>query len=445
MSISLLICLCLLGPVPGGDPIFSMADPRGDDSGSGVLHYPSGVDFEIGDLDLLEFSAERAKDGTWFVARFANKIRSPETRTSKLGGVPLKEIARHGFYNLNIDIYIDTDGYEGSGRIDTLPGRNVRVAPTTAWDKGVFLTPNPMTAANWLESHLAQGDEDDREDREGAKRLMGEYFFFPNRIVVQGKTIRFLVPDSYLGGPARADWRYLVLVTGADPEQKTDISFFKQQRSGLMMMPVNHGRPFESFQLDYDADPKLAPIVDVLLPTVELQRSLLSVYQPEDQDLTLLGCIAVVPGATVTAPPPPPAPVAMPNSGVVTLAEPRPPRPAPSSSSHDHSAHGHAHPPAVAPAPGTQSRPAVAPQASAPVMAPAPKPVMVPVEAPAVDVPTPTIAPQPAAGVADQPAETPKPGKTIAERLRELDALRRDNLVTDEEYQRLRKKILEDL
>ncbi len=424
MTTPLLMFLFLLGPASGkGETLFSMADPRGDDFGSGVLHYPSGADFESGDLDLVEFSAERGKDGTWFVARFVNKIRSPETRTSKIGAVPLKDICRHGFFNLNVDIYIDTDGQEGSGRTETLPGRNVRVAASTAWDKGVFLTPNPMTAANWLESHLAKGENGDREDRDAAKRTMAEHFFFPHRIDVQGKTIRFLVPDSYLGGPARADWRYLVLVTGADPEQKTDIAFFKQKHSGLMMMPVGHGRPFESFQLDFDADPKLAPIVDVLLPTVELQRSLLGTYQPEDGDLTLLGCIPTAPGATISAPrPAAPAPAA-PSRGVVSLAEPKP---------------------ATAPVPA--QKPVAAPESqptTGPVMAPAPKPVMVPVGPPPVEPPAiePPVVPQPPSA---QPSPA-APAKSVAERLRELEALRRDGLVNDEEYQRLRKKILEDL
>ena len=396
---------CLLA----GEEPFSVDDPRGDDFGAGAISYPSGADFEPGDLDLLNFSAEHDGKGTWFSARFANKVRTPDTRTSKLSPVPLKDVARYGFFNLNVDVYIDTDGYEGSGRTDTLPGRKIRIADSTAWDKAVFLTPRPHMAESWMVKLLAEELGDDKASKATAKAEIEKYYYFSDRIRVRGKTIRWYVPDEFLGGPASADWRYVVVVTGADPEQKMDLSFFKQKHSGLVMMPMGSGRPFEAFQLDYDADPNQPPIIDALLPTEQMQRDLLGAFNKEDGYRAILGGLR--PSGRTAPPKPLPKPVALKNtvpqaeSGMKAITRAKP-------AAHDHD---HAHDDAQHPAPA-------APPAHAP------PPAAVPAE--------PSVAP---------PAPAPAKNQSIADRLRQLDGLLKQGLVSEEEYKQLRAKILNDL
>ena len=64
--------------------------------------------------------------------------------------------ANGGLYTFNVNIYIDTDRVEGSGRRAMLPGRLAEVAPEGAWEKVICLTPRPVDAREelrrlWLE------------------------------------------------------------------------------------------------------------------------------------------------------------------------------------------------------------------------------------------------------------------------------------------------------
>jgi hypothetical protein len=380
----------LAGPAAASD-IFRLEDPRGDDFGAGDLVYPNDPDFEPGSLDLEFLSARAAGDGTWFKARMGRPIRSPVGRVTSLGAEPLEQIVRNGFYTFNIDIYIDTDRVAGSGRIDTMPGRMVSVHRDSAWEKAVILTPRPQVARSWYVNHLVEQEESllragkgrvDRDDMTAiearVEAQVSAQVFFPNRVRVRGREIEFFVPAEFLGGTARPDWAYTVLVTGADVEQATKVLNISPGAFSLMAMPVARGRAPDRWGIIQQGDFNQPPVIDMLAPTVAEQQRVLSDYDVVEPRL------AAVPGIA-------------PDGREAVAGAPAPPRGA-------------------------------SPAGTAPRVTPA----------------TPSAASGVASGAAPAtPGETSR--RTIPARLRTLNELRDEGLVTEEEYQRLRRKILSEI
>jgi hypothetical protein len=382
------LLLAFLATPVVGEEIFVLEDPRGDDFGAGDIVYPNRPDFPPGSLDLEFLSAREARDGTWFRARMGRPIQSPVGQVTSVGREPLENFARNGFYTFNIDIYVDTDRIAGSGRTDTLPGRQISVHRDTAWNKAIILTPRPRVARAWYAMHLAEVREAElraatgRVAREDLARIeaeveaeIDEYFFFPDRVRVRGREIDFFVPAEFLSGQARAEWAYTVLVTGADIEQAQRAFNISRREFTLMVMTVGMGRATNRFGIINQGDPNQPPVIDVLAPTVEVQRAMLSDFD------AVAPRFAAVPGVSP--------------AGVVSVAGP-------------------IAVPSAAPTPAP-SVPAVPPSTAT----------------------TPTIAPTPA------PAEAAR--RSVPERLRTLNALRDEGLISETEYQQLRRKILSEI
>ncbi len=395
-------------------PYFTISDPRGDDFGAGAIRYPSSDSFGPGDLDLLEFSAAPGGKGVWFEVKFASRVREPGQRTSRVSNVPLSELIQYDFFNLNVDVYIDTDGKPGSGNVTTLPGREIEITSDTAWEKAVLLTPRPSEARSILRGYMTRVEQARREAESGSlksgaekamkadvKKLLDEQFHFARRISVNGRTIRFFAPYDFLGGEPKPHWKYLVLVTGCDPEQEMKLSFLKKKSPGLMMMPLGGGRPFESFQVETDSDLDQPPIIDALLPTIEMQQKLLADYDAVSGRFAVLPAISMQTEANM-------------QQSVVAAAV----APKASVAARDV--------PQLKVKPG-QPKP---PQKAKP--APAAPPVRV-VAKPSTD----------ALLKGQKPLK--KEGRSAAERLKELKSLLDQNLITQEEYEKLRTKILEDI
>ena len=136
------------------EPLFVLEDVKGDDVGTGALIYPNRDDMKPGDLDLVSLAVEARPDGVWFVAEMARNIRNPLGRVTELGQTPLERLARNGFYTFNIDIYIDTDRIAGAGFIEAMPGRRVTIDRNFAWEKAVILTPRPDIARTMLQIYF---------------------------------------------------------------------------------------------------------------------------------------------------------------------------------------------------------------------------------------------------------------------------------------------------
>jgi hypothetical protein len=136
-----------------------IVDPKGDDFGAGGLMYPNRPDMKPGDFDLTQFSFESRADGTWFSVRFAQPIRAPGSQVTTTGQIPIADIARLGFYTFSVDVYVDTDRVTSSGSTDALPGRGVAIDAGSAWERAIVLTPRPDVVRTMLEGEMVRAAE----------------------------------------------------------------------------------------------------------------------------------------------------------------------------------------------------------------------------------------------------------------------------------------------
>ncbi len=289
--------------------LFSLEDPRGDDHGDGELRYPLRQDFEPGSLDLVSLSAQAESGGTRFEATFARPIVKPQRgRTIDAAGTTMADVARLGFYTFNLDIYVDTDRVEGSGRTDTVPGRNLTLAPGSAWEKLILLSPRPYESRDMLRQ-LWGRDARVEAGRQGpvsesaaraldaqVERQVEERVFFPTRIRVFGNTVSFFVPDGFLGGRAQPSWGYAVAVTGATLDRRVELpsafgSVTAPGEQGVLALGIGPGVSRERLGGGRLGDPNQSPIVDLMVPEGVRQEEVLGPKGP--------AWLAVVPASPV--------------------------------------------------------------------------------------------------------------------------------------------------
>jgi glucodextranase-like protein len=278
---------------------FTLTDPRGDDHGDGNLVYPLDDDLDPGDLDLLSFSARDEGNGTWFEATFAKPVRKPGRVAIDDLGTQLDVIARYGFYNLNLDVYIDTDRAPGSGGVTMLPGRHAEIDPSTAWEKAIILTPRPHEAKAELQRMLlktlnedAKRGESDLQDEEieALKKQIPvdveARIFFPTQIRVRGQKISFFVPALFLGGPAKATWAYTVATSGADLLVSFDVNRVLGRQQGqraLMILPISPSRWQDRFGGGRENAAIQPPLVDLIVPKGKKQETILSDFNAREK------------------------------------------------------------------------------------------------------------------------------------------------------------------
>lgn len=278
--------------------LFVVKDPEKDDHGDGRLRYPvrSMNDLLPGHLDILSFSAWNVPDGTWFEVVFA---RAPERTTRRPiddGGTILTDVAKLGFYTFNVDVYVDVDGRPGSGNTRMLPGRNVEVDPANGWEKAICLTPLPEQASTLLKRTYAEAErnaaretrtEDGKltpelkdEIKGEVSRQVAESVYFPTVVEIRGRAVRFFVPMSFLGGPAKAEWGYVVASSGADVTGRYDLMKLAGLKKDTPMEPLfimraAAGRTASTFGGADEEDPAPPALVDVVVPPGASQETLL--------------------------------------------------------------------------------------------------------------------------------------------------------------------------
>ncbi len=306
-----------------GDRLFVLTDPEKDDHGDGNLRYPlrSQNDLVPGHLDILSFSARNTPEGTFFEVTFARAPQKTERRTIDDGGTMMTDVAKLGFYTFNVDVYIDMDGKPGSGNTRMLPGRNVEVDPASGWEKAVCLTPLPEQAGTILrrtyaeaernEAQAAQPDEarltadQKKEIKTEVGHKVSESVYFPTTVEIRGRLVRFFVPATFLGGPAKAEWGYVVASSGAAVTGRYDLVKLAGLKKDAPMEPLfimrtAPGRTENTFGGADEDDPFPPALVDVLVPAGTTQEKLLASGNPRKGVLPKLP--AVVP-SNIGAPP----------------------------------------------------------------------------------------------------------------------------------------------
>jgi hypothetical protein len=307
---------------PAGDTLFKLTDPRGDDHGDGSLSYPLGLpdDFGSGELDLIAFEAKAVSGGTELTATFARPVRRTYRKAIDDLGTQLTTACKLGFYNFNLDVYVDTDRKPGSGRINTLPGRVAEVSADTAWEKVICLTPRPDVAKIQLRRILAYAARKEAKAERGrvseaeADQLADQItleldrdYFFPTRVQIAGHKITFFVPASFLGGDAKPTWAYTVAVTAAaiNAEVETaaadDDSWIGTYRGGrLMNLPVVPGGATGMVGTSKNDADLMPPIFDIIVPPGASQEAVLNDWDIlAEKRVHLPG---VVPGEVKAAP-----------------------------------------------------------------------------------------------------------------------------------------------
>lgn len=291
----LIIMLVLAGAAQAADLVLEVRDPEGDDHGDGRFIYP-GQGFERGDLDLVAFKVENDGQEAVFTAEFARKINKPDRGAADELGRDFTRIARHGFYQFNLDIYIDTDHRTGSGFTRLLPGRHAELAPDAAWDVCLLATPRPAmikgVLRGLLEEELAEvqlrgagSDRDADAVRDQARRAAATFerrVHIPSDYRVRNKRIRFKVPHVVLGGPARPEWGYTVCVTGADLQASLELmdagGLGGATNNNLGVVPISPGEWTNRFGGGQPGEALQPPIVDLLVPEGTSQEAVLSDY-----------------------------------------------------------------------------------------------------------------------------------------------------------------------
>jgi hypothetical protein len=469
-----IISAALLAASAHAQSLLSLDDPAGDDTGDGSLVHPRDGVVAPGDLDLRQLRVTPEPGGLRIEATMANPIRNPsEARGGQLGSEDLSVFARRGFYAFNIDLYVDTDRVAGSGNSTGLPGRRLRFAAPFGWEKAIVLTPRPELMRRQLADALTES-----APAAEVNAAIDASVHFVTDVRVRGRTVSFSVPKAFLDPAVVPAAAWVVTVTAAKLSYEVDVARLGRpagravERLELGVAQPEAGRPAVAFGYRSDAAPPTS-VVDLLASDATEQQAQLrqGVLTGLSRDNAFGAAGRTNAAAPLQAPstPVPVAPIpataggswfsraldaigsvfaggaAAGTAGGAPSAAPLAAPPL----------QGLIDPPAaprVAPAaPAAAAAAAAAPA----VPAAAPPAIVVP---PVVVVPAPAVPPAPAAAVAapSTPAAaargaTPRPARDAAfyeeqeQRLRALQRLRERNLISEEEFQRKRKEIIDAL
>jgi hypothetical protein len=249
--------------------LISVEDPEGDDHGDGSLVYPRDSRFLPGDLDLRSLRVTPEGTDLRIEATFRNNIRNPSTVISQgMGTESLAVFARNGFFSFNVDIYIDTDRIPGSGNTVTLPGRRAMLAPAYAWEKAIVLTPRPELMKREFINALRETSSANVAD---VTATVDRSVFFPTQVRVQGRTVSFVVPASFLSPVAVNGASVTAFVTQAQLTIDAGLNVVlgtpstPRERFPLGVAQPDVGEP--EFIMGYrNAPPPATSVVDLLSP-----------------------------------------------------------------------------------------------------------------------------------------------------------------------------------
>ena len=176
----------------------SFKDPAGDDNGPGTYTYPTDAVYTAGSFDLTGFSLKERGKKTDIEVSVNSTLEDPW----KMGT---------GFSVQMVFVFIDTDGKEGSGFTDGLPGLNVKFAPAGAWDKCIILSPQPQgRVRSEVEAKVAAD--------------MKKAIIIPVKVKGAGRTLSATIDTADLGEGDPSTWGYQVLMQSNEGfPDKTDL------------------------------------------------------------------------------------------------------------------------------------------------------------------------------------------------------------------------------
>ena len=263
--------------------LFKLTDPVGDDYGPGSYVYPKNTVFKPGSFDLTSFEVYESDSDIIFKVYFKNWFTAPPDLQIS-NDKNLKDLFKTNLYLQNIDIYIDKDHKLSSGITNAIPGRNVKIAPESAWEQAVFISPQPFLARV--------------ETKRLAKKIVDK-IIIPANYEVSKNFVQFKMPKKILGQPDER-WGYLVLVTGAEWET----SMFSLSNW------MNYGSSYEEPLLNRIVDKSAsewefgggdtsgaAPnVIDMLVASGESQEKILGAYDPKTKKRAVLYAVYPFPG-----------------------------------------------------------------------------------------------------------------------------------------------------
>ncbi len=176
----------------------SFKDPIGDDNGPGGYTYPTDAVYKSGSFDLTGF-------------RLKEKGKKADVEVDVNSTLEDPWSMRTGFSVQMVFVFIDTDGKEGSGFTDGLPGLNVKFAPSSAWDRCIILSPQPQAR---VKSEIEAKVPSD----------MRKAIIVPVKVRGTGRTISATIDAADLGAGDPAGWGYQVLMQSNEGfPAKTDL------------------------------------------------------------------------------------------------------------------------------------------------------------------------------------------------------------------------------
>jgi carbohydrate-binding DOMON domain-containing protein len=181
------LALASLAASPAMAASVVFTDPIGDDHGPGNYTYPTDAVYVPGSFDLTEFKVEEKGGNLDFSVSVNSRLADP-------WGMGV------GFAVQMVFIFIDTDGVEGSGYTDSLPGLNAQFAPGSAWERVVILSPQQQSRV-LAEARVKVAD-----------KLAAGAIVVPRRTTGRGKTISARVSKADIGSGDVSSWGYQVVV-----------------------------------------------------------------------------------------------------------------------------------------------------------------------------------------------------------------------------------------
>ncbi|MCK5685219.1 hypothetical protein KAJ27_13905 [bacterium] len=257
---------------------FRISDAVDDDKGPGNYVYPTNKIYTNGSFDITEFKVEDKGSKIWMRIKFRASIQKEKVDYSGYNGWILQMI----------DIYIDTDQKEGSGFTEALPGRRIKFAPKSAWDKMVLITPeNPQNTLNDIRDKA----ENILFSKMSEKIIIPDFYKVRNREIIAILDKKKIgIPDEYWGfqvcilgfysGDSKdsrtsfdkvINQRHIDGVFGNTPMKFLNIDRFKNLE--VVGYPENHSFGYGT---NYEGNPN---VIDIITPVNVSQYDALKNYE----------------------------------------------------------------------------------------------------------------------------------------------------------------------